>query len=140
MAKVWCNPQLTVEPLRPLVQGLVAFEQSYRQYYMPMIGNYGRFEENPRAMLAGIHKLHIAVSETDFDKWKTRTGQNRKSDNYLVYAKHDFEQDTFLILDFISPEAHKRIRSKLADLVLLAEDFQDTYPERFHEKFTAILL
>lgn len=140
MAKVFVHPRLTLlEPLRPLAEGLLTFEASYRQIYPSTIGNYGRFEENPRSLLAGIHKLHIAVSEADFTKWQGKVGQSRKSDNYLVYAKHDFEDDVYLILDFISPDAHQRIKSVLADLVLIAEEFQETFPERFPEKYQQLI-
>lgn len=140
MAKVYIHPQLqnVITKLSPLVEGLVLFETSYRQIQAPMIGNYGRFEENPRAMLAGIHKLHIAVSDDDFLKWRGKIGQQRKSDNYLVYAKHDLEIDTYLIIDFISPEAHKRIRSRLADLVMIAEEFQETFSDRFPQTYLTL--
>lgn len=137
---IFCSPYLADKPeILPFVRDLLIYVNSNGTVYPETIGNVGAFEENPRAMIAKIQKAHIAVSKADFEKWQTRTGQHRKSDNYLVYARHDFEPDTLLILDFISPEAHKRIRHKLADLVLLAEDFQDTFPERFPEKFNPLI-
>ncbi|MDH2998102.1 hypothetical protein A1D22_09460 [Pasteurellaceae bacterium LFhippo2] len=140
MANIYCCKHLTAqESLLPFVQDLVQHIQSHFTLYPTTIGNSGGFEENPRAMIAKIRKVHIAVSDADFDKWRNKTGQQRKSDNYLIYTIHDFEDD-ILILDFISPEAHKRIKNRLADLVLIAEDFQDSYPEKFAEKYNQLFI
>lgn len=138
--QVFCCHHLADTPeLIPFIQDIVTYLESGGTYYPSSLGNIGAFEENPRAMIAKIQKAHIAVSDADFEKWKNRTGQQRKSDNYLIFALHDFE-DVLLILDFISPEAHKRIRTRLADIVLTAEEFQETFPERFSEKFTPVSL
>lgn len=123
------------EGLIKLVHDLMLLEQSYGNSRPDTMGNWGAFEENPRAMLAGIKKVHVAVSNADFEHWRKKTGQNRKSDNYLVYTKHDLEPDTFLILDFITPDAHKRIKTKLPDLVLCAETFQESYADKLAQTF-----
>ncbi|MDH2998109.1 hypothetical protein A1D22_09495 [Pasteurellaceae bacterium LFhippo2] len=139
MADIYLSPFIQqTDGLIKLVNDLMLLEQTAGNYRPDTIGNWGAFEENPSAMLAGIKKVHIAVSDEDFEKWKKKTGQNRKSDNYLVYAQHDLEIDTFLILDFITPDAHKRIKSKLPDLVLCAEEFQESYSTKLAEKFTKL--
>lgn len=123
--------------LKKLIGDLMLLEQTFGNFRPDTIGNWGAFEENPRAMLAGIKKVHVAVSNADFEKWKNKTGQNRKSDNYLVYTVHDLEPDTFLILDFITPDAHQKIKSRLSDLVLIAEKFQEIYSPKFVEHFSS---
>lgn len=136
MAKVYLNAHLEqTAGLVKLVNDLMLLEQTAGNYRTEIIGNWGAFEENPRAMLAGIKKVHVAVSNADFEKWKKKTGQNRKSDNYLIYTQHGLEDDTFLILDFITPDAHQRIKSRLSDLILVAEKFQETYYPKFSEHF-----
>lgn len=136
MAKIYLTPFINAtDGLVKLINDLMLLEQTFGNFRPETIGNWGAFEENPRAMLAGIKKVHVAVSNEDFERWKKKTGQNRKSDNYLVYARHDLEPDTFLILDFITPDAHKRIQSKLADLILLAETFQNNYDSKIAEHF-----
>lgn len=123
------------EGLKKLIDDLMLLEQSNGNFRPDTIGNWGAFEENPRAMLAGIKKVHVAVSNADFEHWRKKAGQNRKSDNYLIYTQHDLEPDTFLILDFITPDAHKRIKAKLADLVLIAETFQENYSPKLADIF-----
>lgn len=136
MVEIYLSPfVIMTDGLAKLINDLMLLEQSMGHFRPDTIGNWGAFEENPRAMLALVKKVHVAVSNEDFERWKKKTGQNRKSDNYLIYTKHELEENTFLILDFITPDAHQKIKSKLSDIILFAEIFQNCHSAKIAEHF-----
>ncbi|PJG83275.1 type II toxin-antitoxin system YafO family toxin [Caviibacterium pharyngocola] len=98
--------------------------------YPDFLGHFGQFENNPQAMTSLLNKMHIALYREDWTlrKWRHRNGCNRTFDNFVIYAKHIFDEDCYLILDIVSPDAHKRIDLLLPDLIRKAETFHRLRP------------
>ncbi|HHT7855510.1 type II toxin-antitoxin system YafO family toxin [Pasteurella multocida] len=103
--------------------GIALFQDTGK--YPDFLGHFGQFENNSQAMNSLLYKIHIALYSADwnFRKWKNRNGHNRTSDNFVIYAKHFFCDDYYLILDIVHPEAHKRIDKLLPNLIQKAEEF-----------------
>ncbi|NBI43187.1 hypothetical protein GVX76_06750 [[Haemophilus] felis] len=93
--------------------------------YPDFLGHFGQFENNPQTMDSLLHKIHIALYNEglNFRKWKNRNGHNRTSDSFVIYAKHFFCDDYYLILDIVHPEAHKRVDKLLPNFIQKAEKF-----------------
>lgn len=93
--------------------------------YPDFLGHYGRFERNPQAELSNLHKIHIAIYQTDFDlkTWQRRNGLNRTCDNFVIYTQHFFEEECFQILGIVTPDAHATIDKLLPYFIEQAERF-----------------
>lgn len=70
-----------------------------------------------------IFKMHIVLSEEEKAKWKNKNVYGRTSDNFLIYAQHWCEENYYILLDIITPNAHKRIDKLLPLLINEAEKF-----------------
>lgn len=105
--------------------------------YPDFLGHFGQFENNPKAMNSLLHKIHIALYNKghNWRKWKHRNGYNRTSDNFVIYARHFFYDDCYLILDIVTPDAHSRINSLLDPLIDEAEIFHKLNEKDF-SRFT----
>ncbi|MEG9832566.1 type II toxin-antitoxin system YafO family toxin [Serratia marcescens] len=87
----------------------------------PLLGCRGGFERNPNAMAAGIEKFHVRMP--DEEAWPSHTPINRRtSNNFLVFARHFYDDNYFQILALVTPEAHQRIDAMLPRLIDLAEN------------------
>ncbi|HIE1445906.1 type II toxin-antitoxin system YafO family toxin [Serratia liquefaciens] len=86
-----------------------------------LLGCRGGFERNANAMAAGIEKFHIRMP--DDIPWPSHVPINRRtSNNFLVFARHFYDDDYFQILALVSPDAHQRIDAMLPRLIDLAEN------------------
>lgn len=112
-----------------LAVGIALFHDTGK--YPDFLGHFGQFENNPSAMESQLHKIHIALYDEDWNlkKWRNRNGYNRTSDNFVIYAKHFFCENYFLILDIVTPEAHRRIDSLMPTLIIKAEQFHQLRPQ-----------
>ncbi|MNG76506.1 type II toxin-antitoxin system YafO family toxin [Serratia fonticola] len=86
----------------------------------PLLGARGGFERNHASMSAGIEKFHVRMP--DEEPWKSHLPLSRRtSNNYLVFARHFYNDDYYQILAFITPDAHQKIDAMLPALIELAE-------------------
>lgn len=94
--------------------------------YPHFLGHYGRFERNKQAELSNLHKVHIALYQSDFNlkTWKGRNGTNRTCDNFVIYTQHFFEDKHFQLLGILTPNAHADIDKYLPYFIQQAELFQ----------------
>ncbi|MBE2899020.1 type II toxin-antitoxin system YafO family toxin [Pasteurellaceae bacterium 20609_3] len=116
--------------------GIALFHDTGR--YPDFLGHYGQFENNPQAMDSLINKIHIALyrEEWTLRTWRHRNGYNRTSDNFVIYARHFFFSNHYLILNIVSPNAHKEIQRLLPNLINKAESFHRLTLEEISQ-FTA---
>ncbi|EIX7350007.1 type II toxin-antitoxin system YafO family toxin [Escherichia coli] len=88
-------------------------------------GHHGRWECNHQCNASGIYKLHIRLPHEP--GWSPGQRQaERKSDSYLVYARH-WCDNRAQIISIMHPKAHEKSKSTfLAILIQRAEDFQSS--------------
>lgn len=91
-------------------------------------GSEGSWEENKRLCDSFVFKVHIKTQKEG--PWPPKTPQAaRKSNSYLVYAKHWLEQDKWQIISIMTPNAHEMARTSfLGELERRAEHFQNSNP------------
>lgn len=126
MPKVTRNAELDSFPeIDKIAVGLALFEASDKQAYPDFLGHYGDLNNSPIARESELRKLHIALSQADFNlrTWCNFRGFNRTCDNFLVYVQHWAYPDYFQILEIVSPEAHKNVDKFINDIVQKAETF-----------------
>lgn len=106
-----------------LAVGIALFHDTGK--YPDFLGHFGRFENNQQAIESQLNKIHIALYRSDWSlkTWRNRNGYNRTSDNFIVYARHFFHDNYYLILDIVTPDAHRRINALLPELIRNAESF-----------------
>lgn len=108
--------------IEKLAVGIAKYEASNGECYEYFLGHKGKFENNPRA--ESLHKMHIAnIGGLLSDNWKSQRGYNRKSNHFVIYSEHWDLDGRFHILDVVTPNAHQRIDSLIADLIDKAEAF-----------------
>ncbi|HDL8336707.1 TPA: type II toxin-antitoxin system YafO family toxin [Yersinia enterocolitica] len=92
----------------------------------PEFGSEGQWEDNRKLCDSFVYKIHIHLP--DDPPWPPRLAvASRKSDNYLVYARHWLDPNKYQLISIMSPEAHALARtSYLAELERRAEEFQNT--------------
>ncbi|AMF94500.1 hypothetical protein AL536_13600 [Vibrio fluvialis] len=75
------------------------------------------------ALFAGLFHLHLG----DFNRHTFQ--YHRTSDDWLIYAKGLYDSNMYLLIDVLSPDAHKQ--SNNIDLVksyiAIADKFRDTF-------------
>ncbi|MEI7194521.1 type II toxin-antitoxin system YafO family toxin [Pectobacterium versatile] len=88
-----------------------------------VFGSEGRWEENPRLMASGIHKIHIQLPGEP--PWASHLPVIRRhSNNYLVYARHEWDETKYQIISIMAPNAHELARTSfLGELERRAEEF-----------------
>ncbi|UIW10334.1 toxin [Flyfo siphovirus Tbat2_3] len=98
---------------------LAEFLSKGTQYWC--FGSDGGFERSYEAMAANIKKIHLKL---DGDPpWPPGCSLSQRTcDNYLVYAKHLYNDEHYQLLAIISPNAHSRIDSMLPAIIRLVED------------------
>lgn len=96
-------------------------------------GSHGGFERSYEAMSANIRKIHLKLPG---DKpWPPEYSQSQRTcDNYLVYAKHLYNDEHYQIIAIISPNAHDQIDSILPSIIKLVEEtFSEISQEELDE-------
>lgn len=93
--------------------------------YPNFLGHYGRFERNKQAELSNLHKIHIALYQSDFNlaTWQHRNGATRTCDNFVIYTQHFIEEEYFQILGIVTPNAHSTIDKLISYFIQQAEKF-----------------
>ncbi|MFC0308305.1 type II toxin-antitoxin system YafO family toxin [Gallibacterium trehalosifermentans] len=101
------------------------FEESGKQTYPSFLGHYGDLNNNAGAKDSQIEKLHIALSDADYNlkTWRSPNGYHRTCDNFLVYVRHYFHDEYYQILDIVTPNAHTKIDSIVHVIIDYAEKF-----------------
>ncbi|EIX9337709.1 TPA: type II toxin-antitoxin system YafO family toxin [Klebsiella pneumoniae] len=91
-------------------------------------GSHGGFERSYEAMAANIKKIHLKLPG---DKpWPPEYSLSQRTcDNYLVYAKHLYNDEHYQIVAIISPNAHDQIDSLLPSIIKLVEDTFSELPQ-----------
>lgn len=91
-------------------------------------GSHGGFERSYEAMAANIKKIHLKLPG---DKpWPAEYSiSQRTCDNYLVYAKHLYNDEHYQIVAIISPNAHDQIDLMLPAIIKLVEDTFSEIPQ-----------
>jgi len=89
-------------------------------------GSEGRWEENASLMSSGIHKIHIKLPGETL--WPVNWSITRRhSDNYLVYARHEWDETKYQIISIMAPDAHARARTSFVSVLeRRAEEFHST--------------
>lgn len=79
-------------------------------------------------MAANIKKIHLKLPG---DKpWPPEYSLSQRTcDNYLVYAKHLYNDEHYQIVAIISPNAHDQIDSLLPSIIKLVEDTFSELPQ-----------
>ncbi|MFV8907041.1 type II toxin-antitoxin system YafO family toxin [Serratia fonticola] len=86
----------------------------------PLLGARGGFERNRDSVAAGIEKFHVRMPGDD--PWPNYAPMSRRtSNNFLVFARHFYNDEYFQILAIVSPSAHQRIDAMLPAIIELAE-------------------
>ncbi|TNH04289.1 hypothetical protein FHQ26_01830 [Testudinibacter sp. TR-2022] len=113
---------VNIPHIEKIAIGVALFHDTGR--YPDFLGHYGGFELNPKAVESQLHKLHIALYQSDWNlkSWQ-RNGSRRTSDNFVVYTQHFFCEDCFQLLGIVTPEAHAKIDSLLTAFIDKAEQF-----------------
>ena len=135
-SRVFVHPGLLHVPyIDRIAVGIALFHDTGK--YPDFLGHFGQFENNPTAMGSLLHKIHLALYNqgVNWKRWKHRNGHNRTSDNFVIYVRHFFCDDCYLILDIVSPDAHSKIDSLLPKLIEQAENFHKLKKNDFH-RFT----
>lgn len=96
-------------------------------------GSHGGFERSYEAMAANIRKIHLKLPG---DKpWPPEYSPSKRTcDNYLVYAKHLYNDEHYQILAIISPNAHEQIDSLLPSIIKLVEETFSEIPQEELDK------
>lgn len=86
-------------------------------------GNEGEWEGNSRLRSSHIYKIHIRLPGDPF--WPSFLPPARRhSDNYLVYARHEWYEDKYQIISIMAPGAHALARTSFTSVLeQRAEDF-----------------
>lgn len=106
----------------PVIQGY-ARELSLYLNNLSLSGRLGRnggFERNNNAQSSGILKIHFKAPGEGF--WDRAVRQvDRTCDNYIIYARHWDDTETFQIIAVITPHAHAKADAMLPDIIQIAE-------------------
>jgi len=89
-----------------------------------VFGNEGQWEDSRRLRDSFVFKIHIRLP--DEKPWSAKKpAAARKSNNYLVYARHFLYPDKYQLISIMTPNAHELARtSYLAEIERRAEEFQ----------------
>lgn len=71
--------------LEKIAVGLALFHDTGK--YANFLGHAGGFEQNHKASNSQLHKIHIALYQSDWtlNTWQNRGGYHRTSDNFVIY-------------------------------------------------------
>ncbi|RLM20556.1 toxin YafO [Brenneria alni] len=92
----------------------------------PFLGSEAQWEDNRKLCDSHVFKMHIRLpNEPQWGKGVPQAA--RKSNSYLVYARHWLNPDSFQVISIMTPNAHGLARTSfLAELERRAEQFQNT--------------
>lgn len=92
----------------------------------PYIGCEGMWEGNKGLCKSFVYKIHIRLP--DDGGWpKDWPKAKRKSNNYLVYARHWLDVERYEVISIMSPNAHEKAKTSfMAELERRAEEFQNS--------------
>lgn len=83
--------------------------------------SFGGFERSYDAMAANISKIHLKLPGDT--PWPPGLPQSERTcDNFLVFAKHLYDDEHYQILAIITPNAHQQADLVLPELIRLAEE------------------
>lgn len=94
---------------------------------LPSVFGYeGAWEQSGPLVASYVSKIHIRLPEEK--PWpKEMPAPARKSNSYLVYARHWADANNYHIISIMSPDAHRMARTSfLAELERRAEKFQNS--------------
>ncbi|MFW5391032.1 type II toxin-antitoxin system YafO family toxin [Yersinia sp. 2544 StPb PI] len=91
-----------------------------------IFGGEGQWEDNKRLENSFVYKIHIRLPNEK--PWPLSTPvAGRKSNCYLVYARHCWYPDRYQIISIMAPNGHELARTSfLGELERRAEEFHSS--------------
>lgn len=119
-----------------LKQDLIADFRAYVASEGSLIpDNFGRdsiFNEPYLAQRARLRHIHVCLPPDTFDPNRTQSDRTNSADDpkrdaFLVYVRHEFYEERYLLIDFMFPDAHgvARDHEVMRRLGYIAQAFQN---------------
>lgn len=109
----------------PTIQPIVKqFKQYKSEYNTPVIfGRDAPLIRPSEAKFSGLHHIHLGSFNAITYQY------SRTSDSWLIYATGFLNQDYFLLIDILTPDAHDRANNidLMNKYIEIANKFRETY-------------